>query len=95
MFKTVAPSFAIEPITAPVRDRADIERTIETLAGKPNGGLIMPSDAFVENPSVLKFIAELAALHRLPALCTNREFVRDGGLVSYGIDQLDQYRSAA
>jgi putative tryptophan/tyrosine transport system substrate-binding protein len=95
MFKTVAPSFAIEPITAPVRDRADIERTIETLAGKPNGGLILPSDSFLENPSVRKFIAELAALHRLPALYTNREFVRDGGLVSYGIDQLDQYRGAA
>jgi putative ABC transport system substrate-binding protein len=95
MFNSVAPSFAIEPITAPVRDRADIERTIESLARGPDGGLILPSDTFVENPSVRKFIVGLTALHRLPALYPNPEFVRDGGLVSYGIDQLDQYRGAA
>lgn len=95
MFNTVAPSFAIEPITAPVRDRADIERTIESLARRPNGGLILPSDTFVENPDVRKFIVGLAALHRVPTLYTNPEFVRGGGLISYGIDQLDQYRGAA
>ena len=38
MFNTVAPSFAIEPITAPIRDLSDIERTIESLARGPNGG---------------------------------------------------------
>jgi putative ABC transport system substrate-binding protein len=95
MFKSVAPSFAIEPITAPVQDRADIERTLESLAREPNGGLILPSDTFVENPSVRKFIVALAASHRLPALYTNQEFVRDGGLLSYGINQVDQYRGAA
>ena len=95
MFNTVAPSFAIEPITAPVRDRADIERTIESLAHGPNGGLILPGDTYVENPDVRKFIVGLAALHRLPALYTHPGFARDGGLVSYVIDQIDQYRGAA
>ncbi|MFI4960363.1 MAG: ABC transporter substrate binding protein [Hyphomicrobiales bacterium] len=37
----------------------------------------------------------LAASHRLPALYTNPGFARDGGLMSYGIDQLDQFRGAA
>jgi putative ABC transport system substrate-binding protein len=95
MFNIVAPSFAIEPIAAPVRDQSDVERTIESLARGPNSGLILPNDTFVENPIVRKFIVELAALHRLPALYPNPEFVRDGGLMSYGIDQLDQYRGAA
>jgi putative ABC transport system substrate-binding protein len=95
MFNIVAPSFAIEPIAAPVRDQSDVERTIESLARGPNSGLILPNDTFVENPSVRKFIVGLAALHRLPALYPNPEFVRDGGLMSYGIDQLDQYRGAA
>jgi hypothetical protein len=63
MFKTVAPAFAIEPITAPVQDQADIQRTIESLAREPEGGLILPSDTFVENPSVRKFIVGLTALH--------------------------------
>jgi putative ABC transport system substrate-binding protein len=95
MFNTVAPSFAIEPITAPVRDRADIERTIESLARGPNGGLILPGDSYVESPDVRKFIVGLAALHRLPALYTHPGFARDGGLMSYGIVQIDQYRGAA
>lgn len=95
MFNTVAPSFAIEPITAPVRNRADIERTIESLAREANGGLILPGDSYVDNPDLRKFVVGLAASHRLPALYTNPRFVRDGGLMSYGIDQLDQFRGAA
>jgi len=95
MFNTVAPSFAIEPITAPVRDRADIERTIESLAREANGGLILPGDSYVDSPDVRKSIVGLAASHSLPALYTNPRFVRDGGLMSYGIDQLDQFRGAA
>jgi putative ABC transport system substrate-binding protein len=95
MFNTVAPSFAIEPIAAPVRDRADIEQTIESLAREAGGGLILPGDTYVDNPDVRKFIVGLAASHRLPALYTNPEFARDGGLMSYYLDVLDQYRGAA
>ena len=42
-----------------------------------------------------KRIVELAAKHRLPTIYESREFVDDGGLMSYGIDFLDQYRRAA
>jgi len=37
----------------------------------------------------------LAARHRLPAVYPYRFFTDDGGLASYGPDQLDQYRHAA
>jgi putative ABC transport system substrate-binding protein len=37
----------------------------------------------------------LAERHRLPAIYYNRRFVDAGGLMSYGIDQLDTYRQAA
>jgi len=40
-------------------------------------------------------IVELAARHRLPALYAFRQFVTDGGLMSYGVDLGDQYRQAA
>jgi putative ABC transport system substrate-binding protein len=40
-------------------------------------------------------IIKLAALHRLPAVYTNRFYVTDGGLISYGADFIDQYRRAA
>ena len=40
-------------------------------------------------------ITMLAARHRLPAVYPFREFVTAGGLISYGIDQNDNYRRAA
>ncbi len=40
-------------------------------------------------------IITLAARYKLPAVYSNRSFVAAGGLVSYGIDIIDQYRRAA
>ena len=40
-------------------------------------------------------IVALAANHKLPAIYTDKEFVEDGGLMSYGVDRRDQYRRAA
>jgi putative ABC transport system substrate-binding protein len=40
-------------------------------------------------------IAALAARHRLPAIYPYKYFVTDGGLISYGPDQIDQWRGAA
>jgi putative ABC transport system substrate-binding protein len=42
-----------------------------------------------------KLIIELAARYQLPAVFPFRFHAQDGGLVSYGIDQIDQWRSAA
>jgi putative ABC transport system substrate-binding protein len=40
-------------------------------------------------------IAELALRHRLPAMFTQREYVAEGGLMSYGESQKEFYRRAA
>ena len=37
----------------------------------------------------------LAARHRLPTVYSDRIFVSDGGLISYGPDRVGQYRAAA
>jgi putative tryptophan/tyrosine transport system substrate-binding protein len=42
-----------------------------------------------------KRIVELAVKHRLPAIYFQKEFVDEGGLMSYGIDYVDLYRRAA
>jgi len=42
-----------------------------------------------------KPIIAAAARHRLPAIYGRREFVDDGGLMSYGVDLAENYRSAA
>ena len=40
-------------------------------------------------------IIGLAARHRIPAVYSDRVWVSDGGLISYGPDRIDQYRRAA
>jgi putative ABC transport system substrate-binding protein len=42
-----------------------------------------------------KRIVELAAKYRLPAIYFQKEFVDEGGLMSYGVDFVDLYRRAA
>jgi putative ABC transport system substrate-binding protein len=42
-----------------------------------------------------KLVVMLAAKYRLPAIYTNRAYVADGGLMSYGVEVLDLYRRAA
>ena len=95
MFNKMAPTFGIEPVAAPIKDRADIERVVKSLSTRPDGGLIVAGDTFVETPSVRRLIIDLTATHRLPALYGVLTFAREGALLSYGIDQLDPYRRAA
>src|SRR5262245_16761736 len=42
-----------------------------------------------------KRIVELATKHRLPAIYFQKEFVDEGGLMSYGADYTDLFRNAA
>jgi len=42
-----------------------------------------------------KPIVELAGKYRLPAIYFGKEFVDEGGLMSYGVDYTDLYRRAA
>jgi putative ABC transport system substrate-binding protein len=71
----------------------EMERLIGEFARRPNGGVIVPASA-AASAQREKIIA-LAAQHRLPAVYSNRFFVTAGGLISYGIDFADLFRSAA
>jgi putative ABC transport system substrate-binding protein len=42
-----------------------------------------------------KRLVELAVKYRLPVIYVQREFVDEGGLMSYGVDYVDLYRRAA
>ena len=92
-FKAAALSLAVEAIAAPVRDLAALETVLASLAGKPNGGLlIMPDTFLIANRAA---VTSLAARYRLPAIYPYRYFTDIGGLLSYGSDQLDNYQRAA
>ena len=60
---------------------------------EPGGGLIVLPDPFTA--SHYKQIVELAARYRLPAIYAIRDYVNEGGLMSYGTDAVDMYRRAA
>jgi putative ABC transport system substrate-binding protein len=92
-FKAAASSFAVEAIAAPVRDMSELESVIAAQARAPNGGLIVMPDTFTDVHRAE--ITSLAARSGLPAVYPRRIFTELGGLVSYGIDQLDLYRRAA
>jgi putative ABC transport system substrate-binding protein len=92
-FKVAAPSFAVEAIAAPVHDMSDLESAVAALARGPNGGLIVMPDSFLIAQRVA--VASLAARYGLPAIYPFRYFTEVGGLLSYGSDQLDNYRRAA
>ena len=94
-FKTLAPQFAVEPIAAPVNDTSDIKRIIETLARAKDAGLIFPGDTFSDSLPIRELILNLVAANPIPAIYARRDFVVNGGLICYGIDQAEQYRLAA
>jgi putative tryptophan/tyrosine transport system substrate-binding protein len=91
--QAVAPSLRMEVTPVNVRDAGEIERAVAAFARLSNGGLIVTASALVVVHRDL--IIALAARHKLPAVFYERNFVAEGGLVSYGADYLDEFRRAA
>jgi putative ABC transport system substrate-binding protein len=91
--QSVAPSLGMELTPIGVDDVGQMERTVAAFARSPNGGLIVTAStsAIIHR----ELITTLAARNKLPAVYYERYFVAAGGLMSYGPDFLDQYRSAA
>jgi putative ABC transport system substrate-binding protein len=91
--QAVAPSLGVEARPIDVREASEIERGITAFARGSNGGLIASSNGGAIVHSQL--IVTLAARHRLPAVYPFRFHVAAGGLVSYGPDNIQQWRQAA
>jgi ABC-type uncharacterized transport system substrate-binding protein len=91
--QAVMPSFALPLTIASGRDAAEVERVIDAFANEPNGGLIV-----LPAPNTILYrqaIIASAARHRIPTIYPYRFFVKDGGLISYGIVPSDMFRRAA
>src|SRR5262245_16337589 len=91
--QSVAPSLGVEITPLNVRDANEIERVISTFARIENSGLIVTGSALAVVHR--KLIISLAAKYKLPATYFADYHVKEGGLVSYGPDLVDQYRQAA
>jgi putative ABC transport system substrate-binding protein len=92
-FERAARSLKVVPITARVHSDAEIESAIIALGRESGGGLVVMPDVF--NAAHRAPIISAAARNNLPAVYSLSLFTRDGGLLSYGVDQVDTWRRAA
>ncbi|HEY4403848.1 MAG TPA: ABC transporter substrate-binding protein [Xanthobacteraceae bacterium] len=88
-----AEALGVESIFAPIYAPGEIEAVMAMLGREPGSGLILPPGDFtsLHQPSIIA----LAARHRLPAIYGSRQFTAAGGLMSYGIDPIEQFQAVA
>jgi putative ABC transport system substrate-binding protein len=92
-FETAARSLKLAPIIAPVHSDAEIETTIVALGREPGGGLVVMPEIFTLTHRAP--IISAAGRNNVPAVYYLSVFARDGGLLSYGFDMVDNFRRAA
>ena len=88
-----AHKLGIVTIPARVSGQSDLERTFTEIRHARADAVTVFSDPIVVG--VRTEIIGLAARYRIPAIYALREFVQDGGLVSYATSLLDQWHRAA
>ncbi len=91
--EAVAPSLGVQVAAISALNGDQTQRGIAGFANIPNGGLIvLPHPLNIDNRAL---IIDLVARLGLPAIYPFNYFVTDGGLISYGFDQIEQWRGAA
>ncbi len=92
-FMEAAAKYKVRPILAEVHDRSEIENAVKNLGTEPGSGLVVVPDNFMSVHRDL--IISLTAQFRIPAIYPYRYFAEAGGLASYGVDAIDQFRRAS
>jgi putative ABC transport system substrate-binding protein len=91
--ETAARSLKVVPITVPVYSDIEIETAIIALGREPGAGFVVVPDVFMEVHRASVILA--AARNKVPAVYFASNIVRDGGLLSYGVNLVDSSRRAA
>lgn len=89
----IAPAFHATVLSVPVAAPDDFDRALTSMKKGRAEALMVLGSPFVG--IYRKQIVELAGKSRLPAIYTQRENPDAGGLMSYGADFLELWRSAA
>jgi putative ABC transport system substrate-binding protein len=90
---SVARSLSLEIQIVNVKKPHEIENAFASMVtGKVDALIVLTQGMFVQNRTR---IVELPSKHRLPAIYHRNDFVKAGGLMSYGPDHTDLYRRAA
>jgi putative ABC transport system substrate-binding protein len=92
-FEMAARSLNVAPITAHVHSDIEIETAIIALGREPGSGLVVMPDGFMTAHRAPLISA--AARNNVPAVYYRSDYARDGGLLSYGTNQVDSSRLSA
>ena len=88
-----AARFGMQALAVPIHGSADLDDLVPRLAHESGAGLIvLPTPV---NAALRQRIISLAATHRLPAIYPFSYYIRDGGLMAYGVDAGDLFERAA
>lgn len=88
-----ARKLGITTVSVQLSEQSDLERTFTEIRRARADAVTVLSDPVVV--ALRPEITGLAGRYRIPAIYALREFVEDGGLVSYATSLLDQWRRAA
>jgi putative tryptophan/tyrosine transport system substrate-binding protein len=92
-FETDARQYSIKLTVDRVGTEAEIDAAVAQLAAAPGGGLIVAPDAYTLVHRAL--IVQSTAQHRIPAIYSYRQIIKEGGLMSYGPETSDIFRRSA
>jgi putative ABC transport system substrate-binding protein len=95
LLEAAAPSFALKLKVMHVSNASEIEAGIGQLTQQPNSGLVFLPDLFTATQPQRDLIVAWTAQYRIPAVYAGGFFAGAGGLVSYGVDNIDLERRAA
>ena len=91
--EAAARSLGLAPQTFQVREAGDLAAVLKSAKReRADGVLVLPSPFFNRHRAR---IAELASIEKLPTFSESSEYVKDGGLLSYGPNFAQMYYRAA
>ena len=89
LMEAAATALGMRILPMPASSDRDLDSAFETLVQSSAGALVVSSDPF--HVSRRERIVALAARHRTPTLYSQSEYVRVGGLISYGPRSTDSF----
>jgi putative ABC transport system substrate-binding protein len=90
---SAADRFGVKVSVPPIKAADDLAPAITDFGAAPNGGLVVPINAFTAIHR--KQIVELSLRCKLPLVTGNPPYPAEGGLLYYGADVDDIYRRSA
>lgn len=88
-----AQTVGVQIVRVEARNLEEIETGFATMTRERVDAMVIASDALMGMQQ--RQIADLAVKHQLPSIAQGAAYARNGGLLGYGLNSLDLYRSAA